>query len=167
MARRGPRRRTLWATTFANNVIVASGAHLVPVNCVGSLITQGVGIIGGTVIRTHVNLNILNLDTDTAPEVQWALLVYDTNKVAAATPNITTELNLDYAMYEMLTPGTSSGNIARPENAPTFGVYGREYDVKSRRRLHEMQDGFFFCLINQGTQSLTLNYLIRCLIMLP
>jgi hypothetical protein len=161
------RRRTLWSTTLTLNSTVATGTQIAPVNLLTPLLVGGIGVIGGTVLRTHVNLNFSNLDTDTQPAVVWGLVVYDTTKVSATVPSLISEPNLDWAMYELLTPGTSSGNIVRPENAATTGVWGREYDVKSRRRLHEMEDGFFFCLDNNGSQTLTYSLLLRCLIALP
>jgi len=157
----------MWATYQSISTTLASGANSAPADILSGLKQLGVGYLGGTVLRTHVSLSLATGSADTQPGLYWGLIVYDLNKVAAGTPSAASEFYLDWAMLDFITPGTSMGNIARPETAPTSSVWGRTYDVKSRRRLHEPSDAFVFTLFNNSSGNLIYSAFIRSLVTLP
>jgi hypothetical protein len=117
-----------------------------------------------TIVRTHIALGISSTDTDTHPEVLLGTIKWDKT---VARPNVSTNFFTEWASVFYLCPGNARSAIARPENAPTSSVWGDNYDVKSRRRLSEMNDSYWFEMTNLGSQSITYTLLVRTYCLLP
>jgi hypothetical protein len=117
-------------------------------------------------MRTHLFLSLTAADTDTNPGVTWGTIMQDKSVVAAARPDPNVDTGADWVMLRLLGPGTSPSSIAAPPNAPTEYLYGNEYDIRARRRIHEMQDSYFFCLHNTGSASLNYTVFVRTLVAL-
>jgi hypothetical protein len=135
------------------------------VDLLAGLEAPGVGIVGGTVVRSHVMLSLSAASTDTDPGIVWGMLVYGKDRVAANAPPVLTDSYLDWLMIRELTPGcapTSWQNAAF-----TNFLFGGEFDVKSKRRLPQMDDSLMLCMFNGGSATLSYTWFIRTLIALP
>jgi hypothetical protein len=155
-----PRRRTAWSTTFIQNQSVASAAQFSS-NLLNDLLVAGVGVIGGTVLRTHFRISCSSLTTDTNPGFTYGLIVWD--KTAAALPNPNTDLNVDWMLESFISPGTAQGPIDQGGSV----LYGETRDLRSRRRLHELNDNSFVILVNNGSAAATFGLMVKQLIALP
>jgi hypothetical protein len=150
-----PRRRTIWIRTESGQQTLASatqtGFDLLTAGRIA-----GIGLVGCTVLRTHCSANFRTLDTDTRPSVTLGFIVYDQVQWQPATiPAVLTEFNLDWSLRHYLTPGTSPSAVLDPANAPTGTIWGRDYDIRSRRRIHEIGDTYLLMLYNNGSATVT------------
>src|SRR5208282_2622774 len=98
------RRRHIWAT-LNTTATVATATGITPLDMLGNLEVAGVGIVGGTVVRSHVMLSFSDPNTDTDPGLFWGAVIYDKAKVAANTPAVLTEVGLNWLMIREITPG--------------------------------------------------------------
>jgi len=127
----------------------------------------GAGIIGGTIERVHLALSISNVNADTAPGGIVGLIVYDKTVINGSTPQVRTDGDADWMHYRQFAPGLAPNSQAWPTATPTQVLYGIEYDIKSRRILHELNDSLFLCLGNTGTSALQYSALVRTLVRMP
>jgi hypothetical protein len=157
-------RKHIWATSNVTNT-VATAAGITPVDVLAGLEAPGVGIVGGTVVRSHVMLSISDPAADTNPGILWGLIVYGKDRVGVNVPPVLTDTYLDWLMIRELTPGCAPTTW---QNA-TFSdyLYGGEFDIKSKRRLPQMDDSLFMCLYNGGSSTITYTWFIRTLLALP
>jgi hypothetical protein len=161
---RGMRRKHIWATSnVTSSVVTATG--ITPVDLLAGLETGGVGIVGGTIVRSHVMLSISDPAADTNPGVFWGLVVYGKDRVGANVPPVLTDSYLDWLMIRELTPGCAP--TSWQNSAFTDYLYGGEFDVKAKRRLPQMDDSLFICLYNGGSSTISYTWFIRTLIALP
>jgi hypothetical protein len=165
---RGSRRRKLvWGTLNIGSTALASGLNIVPVSVLANITVNGLGLTGGTVVRSHLRLSLTAADTDTNPGAFFGLCVDDNTITAAGKPDPSSDFGRDWMYVNFITPGTSPSSIAAPANAPTEFLYGTDVDIRSKRRLPEMNDDLFFVLKNSGSASLNYGVFIRSLVMLP
>jgi hypothetical protein len=127
----------------------------------------GVGIVGGTAVRTHVWLSLGAVNADTSPSFISGLIVFDKSDTSANRPNVLSDFYTDWMHLRQISPGTAMNSIAFPTNAPTNALYGADYDIRAKRKIHEMNDSLFFCLANQGSAAENYSFFIRTLVMLP
>ena len=161
-----PRRKSIWATSQSSNVALNPGVTITPIDLLAGLEAGGVGIVGGTVTRIHAWLSFSGADTDANPSFIWGMTMWDKSSVGTTNPNVTSDFYIDWLMLRELSPGTSDSSIGAPINAPTEWLYGKEYDIKSRRRIHEMHDSLFFMLGNQGSVAANYSIFVRTLVTL-
>jgi hypothetical protein len=159
------RRKLIWATSLSSNVALAAATGITPVDLLAGLEVGGVGTVGGTVVRTHVLLSISDPAADTNPGVFWGVMVWPKTRVGVNVPPVNADYYLDWMMLRVLTPGTASTTW----QDPTFANYlfGEEYDLKSRRKLPEMDDTLIFSLYNSGTSAIKYTAFVRTLVALP
>jgi hypothetical protein len=160
------RRKGLWAVKFADQGSLGAAANI-SLDLLASAEAAGVGIFGGTVVRTHLALGVSSLDTDTHPELLLGTIVWDKTTVLGNSPDVSADFLVDWLSYFYLCPGNATNALARPENAPTSSVWGKDYDIKSRRRLREQNDSYFIQMHNLGSQSITYSFVCRTLVLLP
>ena len=162
--RSGQRRRVIWSTLTVVAGSIPSATKAAPLDHLADLEAAGVGVVGATVLRTHVALELHAATTDTSPGVDWGLLQWNKLRASAADmPDPNTNFHADWAMLRELRPGLARSVFT--VNSQIF--FGSEYDVKARRRLHEMDDTFFFQISNVGTASIVYDLFSRCLVALP
>jgi len=157
------RRKTMWSTTNVTAGTIATLQSTVPLDLAADLVAAGVGVLGGTVIRTHLRLSCSHPIADTNPGVFYGIIVYDKAHAAAAVPDVSVDFNDDWMYENILSPGTSLG----PVNTSTSFLYGETLDLKARRRLHEINDRPFFILHNNGSTTLTYALFVKQLYALP
>jgi hypothetical protein len=153
-------RKRIWATSTASNVAVASGVDLPAVDLLAGLEAGGVGIIGGTVVRSHVWISAACTATDTNPGFLYGLLVSDK---ASAKPSAKTDFYVDWMMLREVGTATRNG----PALFSTAYSYNEQQDIRAKRRIHEMNDTLWLLLSNVGSQSQNFSYFIRTLVLLP
>jgi hypothetical protein len=157
-----PVRRTIWNTAILSAPgTVLSGAQITPVDVLSGLEVGGVGIAGGTIVRTHVRVNFSGTAADTQPGMVWSLIVWD--KTAAATPpSLIADFYNPWLIYQYCVP-SSHGPIS---NAATTIFYSDEADILAKRRLSQMNDTLLLQMYNPGSQSVKFSYIVRTLIAL-
>jgi hypothetical protein len=153
------RRKVVWSSTNVSSTLLSAANNVT--NLTTDLVTAGVGVIGSTIVRTHIRLSCSHLNTDTNPGVTYGLIVLD--KTLASSPNPATDLNADWMLDSFISPGLSQSAI----NNGVSLLYGEVIDVKARRRLHEVNDNCFLALVNDGSTTLTYSLLVKQLYMLP
>jgi hypothetical protein len=164
---RSQRRKLIWSTIQYQKVGLAAATEDTPQNLLAPLTTGGIGIIGGTVMRVHLLVSCNAVNADTNPSFLWGMAVWDKNVASASSPTIGSDFNADYMMLRQISPGVAAQAVAFPANTPTGVLYGEEYDVKARRRLHEMADSLFVWVTNQGSVAENYSLFARTLVALP
>jgi len=164
---RSNRRKSIWATSLTSNLSLAAGTTITPIDLLSGLEAGGVGIVGGTVTRCHLALSLEAADTDANPSFIWGMTMWDKSSIGVTNPNVTSDFYIDWLMLRIITPGMAANTTVAPPNAPTEWLYGEEYDIKSRRRIHEMHDSLFFLLGNEGTVAASYTIFARTLVTLP
>jgi len=153
----------MWSTTQVNNTLIASGAQNVPIDLALDLVTAGVGVLGGTLVRTHLGLSLAAPIADGNPGVTYGIVVYDKAHVTVNQPSITSDVNIDWMIEKLCTPGTSDQSMT---SSSSF-LFGTQLDLRSKRRLHEVDDRPFLVILNNGTMSVTFSVFAKCLFALP
>jgi len=164
--RTGNRRRTLWSTTNINNVSLATGTNGTPTDLLFDLANlQGVGVIGGTILRTHLIMSFSSLLTDTSPAFNFGIVVYDQVPINSSgiKPDPQTEVNLDWMIDKFISPGTGLQSV---DTSSTF-LYGDRIDLKAKRRIHEVNNRPFLCVKNIGNATASYSAWCKMLIALP
>jgi hypothetical protein len=164
--RSGRRRKVLWSAFQLTGQTLAAGTSITPQDILAPLEAAGVGFIGGTVMRTHLALNLSEATADSTIAVVTGTIVFDRSVVTPSIPNVNfgvSGMSDDWAHYRYLSPGLAPNSVVIGSTV----LYGAEYDVRSRRRIHEMNDSYFFCLHNFGSGNLTWGLLARTLVALP
>jgi len=159
------RRKVTWATAQVGATTVAAGAKLPFVDLLAGLKTAGSSVLGATVMRTHIEMNVTFLDTDTTPGVFFGTIVRDQQGFSSV--DASSNFYDDWLMVDQLVLGTAISAVPFPINAPTESVCGYRFDVKSRRRLHNMNDTYGLCATNVGSANVFIGAFVRTLIALP
>ena len=162
---RGPvrvsgRRRPTWATIDSAILSPASGATITPIDVISDLEVSGVGVVGATVVRTHLKIDCSSPTSDTHPGLRFGLIVWDST---AGLPDPSADKEDDWYMWDVLSPALSRQAIL----VGTSILYGKTYDIRSMRKLHQLHDKPFFTLHNSGSTTLSVVVTIRTLLALP
>jgi hypothetical protein len=157
--RSAARRKSLWNVATGNNASLASGALLTPVDVLSGLEAQGVGIVGGTIARTHVRIMALAAAADTAPGYAYGLVVTDST---LSKPDPSSDFFISWLDVDLVDPSNMG-----PVVSASATRFTQIRDVRARRRLDEMNDKYFLVLKNTGTASLAITWWIRTLVLLP
>jgi hypothetical protein len=118
-------------------------------------------------MRTHIKISLTAADTDANPGAFFGTIVVDSTMQAAGRPDPSTDFAADWLYLSLMGPGIAQNTTVGPPNAPTEWLYGNEVDVRARRRLHEMNDNYVFCLKNSGSAALNYTLFVRALVALP
>jgi hypothetical protein len=153
----------MWSTTFQAGTAIAAVTQLQPIDLAGDLVTAGVGVLGGTIMRTHIRLSVSSTAADTNPGLQYGLVVFDRLQVSPTSPVVLTDLDIDWMIQNFLSPATARNGFLTATNY----LFGEDIDLRSRRRLHEVNDRPFLILRNNGSAGLTFSLMAKMLIALP
>jgi hypothetical protein len=160
--RRSQRRQLVWATDALPATSIGAGAKLNQRDLLGNLETPGAGILGATVMRIHATFAFTWLNTDTAPAVYIAYIVDDAPTVTNLDPS--TAFGDDWMLLSQITPGSCNRQLV----ALSTTLYaGHEIDLRSKRRLGELNDKLFLAMENPGTQAVSVSAFTRTLVALP
>ena len=153
----------MWSTTLVNGAVVASNGYAAVTDLSSHLVQAGVGVLGGTLVRTHLLLSVSCLNTDTNPGVFFGVTVFDVTAATPGTPAVDTEFDIDWMYQSFISPGTSPSAVTFAAST----LYGANLDLKSRRRLHEVHDRPLFFLHNNGSANTTYSLWVKALFALP
>jgi hypothetical protein len=94
-------------------------------------------------------------------KLSWGLIVARTDDIGTSTAGLTAaKLELPWAWQETLYPESSAAAV------DVFKTYTR--DIKSRRKLRDVNTRYLFCVTNQSpVSSLTIHVRARTLVALP
>jgi hypothetical protein len=155
---RSQRRKLLWSSTFVTGTSVAAGALANDINLIADLQAAGVGVIGGTIMRSHVDLGFTCTAADTAPGWAVGLMVDDVNVVL----DPFSDRNADWMYDRIWAPGNET---AVP--VLTALQYAHSIDSKSKRRIHEVADTYHLRIKNMGSAAGTVSVWAKVLVALP
>jgi hypothetical protein len=127
------------------------------------LIVAGVGVVGATILRSHVRMSFSSLSTDTNPGFQYGIIVVDKNLASVGNPNVLTDLDADWMIQSFVSPGTAITAFTQGSSV----LYGETLDLKARRRLHEVNDRPFLIFRNNGSAAANYSYWAKQLYALP
>jgi hypothetical protein len=112
-------------------------------------------------------MSLSSLDTDLNPGASWGIIVWDAT-ASSIKPSPQTDLNVDWMYHTFVTPGSSkTGAVLQAPAVPTSYLYNDGIDLKSRRRLHELNDKPFLVFFNEGSASVLWSVMVKMLIALP
>jgi hypothetical protein len=159
---RPQRRQLVWATDSLTATSIAAGAKLNQRDLLANLETPGAGILGATVIRTHSAWTFSWSTTDTAPALTVGYIVDDAPTVTNLDPS--TAFSDEWMLLVSLTPG----NINRQMILNGTTLYGgHEIDLRSKRKLHQLNVKYFLAATNVGTAAVSVACFTRTLLALP
>ena len=153
----------MWSTTLNSNLAIAAGVQATPIDLSADLVTAGVGSLGGTVVRTHMRISVSSLIADTNPSIFYGVVIYDRSVVGVNVPAVATDFNIDWMIQNFLAPGAAKTAFI---NATNF-LYGEDVDLRSKRKLHEVNDRPFLVLQNSGSLACAVTVFTKMLIALP
>jgi hypothetical protein len=156
------RRKLVWATFQTFALSVPAGGASSNQDLLNRLEAAGVGIYGGTIMRTHLQLSIASPGTDTSPGINFGVLVHDKNDTANEP---STDLDADWMLLTQMSPGMKTGQNITVTTGTL--LYGERWDLRSRRRLRELGDAYHLRIHNNGSVALTTTIFARTLIALP
>ena len=157
----GPRRKTVWARSLSGTINVPAATFMPSIKLLDPLEVAGSSTLGVTVVRSHIRLALTSPTTDTRPSLVWGLLVFD--EIVPNRPNPSSDLNTDWMHWAFLDPSTSMTSFL----ATSTVFWGETYDIKSQRRIHQLNDALFFTLQNQGSATLSVFVAASILLKLP
>jgi hypothetical protein len=120
----------------------------------------GASTLGVTIMRTHMTFSYHSTQATGLADWNVGLLVgrdSDVTTPAGTNPVVETELD-----WMLLTAEFSKWN-GGTENTFTQG----SYDVRSKRKMEEMQQRYMLCLYNTGAAGAQWTYFARTLVALP
>jgi hypothetical protein len=153
----------MWSTTLIPPTALTTVTNAAPLDLANPLEVAGVGVLGGTVLRTHIRVSAVCSNTDANPALMWGIVVFDQASAAVGRPDPAIEFNLDWMINVRTDPENTPNSVAF---ASSLG-YGEEIDLRARRRLREVNDRPLFCIKNMGSTTVSYAAFIKMLIALP
>ena len=157
---RAARRRTLWVRQLSSSQTILTGAQGTAVDLLAPAELAGVGIYGGTIVRTHARIDVDGDPTDTNPGLTFAFGVFDST---VARPNPNTDLGSSYMWWDVWAPGSAPQSVT----FSTTQTYGGAIDIRSQRSLPNFKTNFVMLSFNNGSKSITMSVASSVLIKLP
>lgn len=163
---RRPRRKLVWARQLNHTpAAIAAGAVVVIQPLTNFRAGLGADLIGSTIMRTRLTFNVSNAVANHAIMVDMAMGVFPENE-ATQTPLLSPSVDVheDWMFWHMIdaNPGAATGEFAHP------GPYAQEFDIKSKRRLDELQQDLILFVRNaHPTDAVNYAYATSVLIALP
>ena len=153
---RGQRRKLIWGTTQVQTFNVpANTGHVFDLLSV--LEVAGASTLGITIMRTHVRMQI-NLGAS-GDFLQIGLLIGRDADVGLAVPTPFNEPELDW-MWDTV-------EFARASGAAIDSPFTVEYDVRSKRKMEELNQRYLLCVYNSAAAAHNVSYFVRTLVALP
>jgi hypothetical protein len=156
-------RHTTWATYSGNSVVLGTGLQTAPIDLLANLELSGIGILGATILRTHLRMGYSSTTADTGPGVYAGLFIEDSTLISATAPNVKTDLERDYMMWQFQDPGLARNSMVDG----TSILWGEEWDLRTKRILHQANDKMYLALFNNSSGNLTYSVAARILLSLP
>ena len=117
-------------------------------------------------MRTHTQLFFQTMLTDTAPVVNFGLVV--SSAPATGAPNPAADFGDDWMLLQSKAPYTEMDHILSPSTGtPTAILWGHEIDNRSKRRIEELGEKYYLSINNGGTSAITISSFTRTLLALP
>jgi hypothetical protein len=156
---RGSRRQLVWCT-FDQTVAMAAGVGSNS-NLLAGLAVAGSSLLGVTIMRTHLELSVITAVT-LGDRLQLGLIVGRTADIGAPIP------------AGAVSPAQPDDDwmLWRHETAaPTYGSGSANnqllYDVKSKRKMQELNQAYVLSMVNDVGVAKTINIQGRVLLALP
>ncbi len=159
--RRPQRRKLVWATFSLQGSNTLATLAKVQHDLLGNLKVAGASILGSTVMRTHLIVASSEPSADTNQGLMLGLIVKDWN--AATIPDPSVDLGDDWMLHTVHTPTVAQQTYFIGTNM----IWGSRYDVRAKRKVEELNEGFFLCLQNQGSGTNTYTVFCKTLLALP
>ena len=156
---RGQRRKLVWATQNEGFPAVAAGANKV-IDLLTAFKAKGnVSVLGSTVMRVHGTVRV----AVSGGQEPWnmGILVGRTGDPAANRPDptLTADEDLDWMFTQKHFPTFSGGTVD--------GAMQWEVDIRSKRKLQELDQTLLLCLHSGAVGSVTPLIFFRTLLALP
>lgn len=147
-------RRTIWATGRASVTLATLTNASILLKSLIEADRPGLGQF--TIIRTIGHIQVFG-ETTTRNDVRWGIIAAPSTVTVASIPEPITEPHADW-MYQSgcLSPDTT--------DIPTW--YDEHFDLRSMRKLNELERSWFFTMRNGGTQTVSVNVFLRALLKL-
>jgi len=157
-SRRAARRKLVWATTFTSSVVASATTNNVDLGA--ALEVAGSSLLGVTIIRTHLMIQVQNFAA-IAAEMRVGLIVGRAADIGVANVNgingAATEL--DWMLYTSMYPSSSAAVV------DASGVFS--FDNRAKRKMDELGMRYLLSLTNSAAASLTTQITCRVLFALP
>jgi hypothetical protein len=156
---RGASRRVRIWSELNQSFTVAAGAFS-NVNVLSDLDVAGQLSTGLTVMGTIVHLHMQNWAA-VGDQLKWGLLMGRSDDVGVAAPAnaLAATDGLTWAWHEILYPTFDGAAIRVSE------VYKRQ--IKARRKIHNANDTYLFCVVNPSAAAKTFDLFIRTVCAMP
>jgi hypothetical protein len=119
-------------------------------------------------MRTHTNIGCTGLNADTGPSCQLGWIVSSAPGGGSTVPSPLNDVGDDWMMLRLLYPACAFNSWSSPVAGPFTAIqYGMEYDLKSKRRIEELGEKYYFAITNTGSANLTFSTWHRTLVALP
>ena len=159
------RRKLVWSSSNATVARSVGAGQSLNDDLLSNLRVAGSSVLGGTVIRTHSWVYVRFLTADTGPSVFMGYLV-DTAPTGTNLINAQTDQQLDWMLLEFRTPSSGDGG-QRLDVGTTELITAYKHDLRSKRKMEELGERYFFCITNTGSNSITYSRFTRTLVALP
>jgi len=155
----------VWATTIQDGLAINSGTFQTPLQLLGNLQVAGSSILGATIMRTHAVINVAWSTSDNDPNIVFGFIVSDVGVAGgnAQNPIVSAGWGVDWMLWKAFMPSQSPSVVT----AGTSWLAGTEIDLRSKRKVEELGDAYFFCCSNGGSAQVTVDVFARILIALP
>jgi hypothetical protein len=156
--RSSARRKLVWATIFAPSVVASATTNNIDLGA--ALEVAGSSLLGVTIMRTHVRLQVQNFAA-IAADLQVGLIVGRAADIGVANVDgiNAAAQELDWAYLDMITPNSSAAVVDASQN---FMI-----DNRSKRKMDELGQRYLLSITNNAAASLTVQVFARTLFALP
>ena len=164
LGRAHSRRRTVWARSFPSSQGVTSGSKIA-IDLLLGLEAGGASTLGITVARTHLDIRVQGLTTDTNPLLDMGIIRVTSEALATQFPDPgnATQQNDDWSLLRELQPGNSINSYVEGSNL----FCGFTIDLKSKRKVTQMNEKYLIVYSNTGLATLQVAHLGSTLCLLP
>jgi len=160
------RRRTAWASFSSQQNLVAAAGRL-NFDLLSAFETAGASLLGCTVGRTHIGLNIAFLAADAVPAVFMGV-IRESEALASASglpdPSVAAQQEDDWSLLQYLTPAMADSAYI---NGTALEAGWRNIDIRSKRTLRQMGERYWLSITNVGGSNATVSVFVRTLVHLP
>ena len=159
---RPQRRKLVWATAQITGATVAAGAQIVPTDLLNNLKVAGSSVLGATVMRTHARIEVIQVSTATTEGCGIGFIVDDAGQpgAPAGVPSIG-DFGNDWMLLDTMFWGDPGSVVI---GGSVF--FNHQVDLRSKRRIEELQERYLFCFQNNGNTNVVLSLWCRTLVAL-
>jgi hypothetical protein len=152
------RRKLVWATAFGNSTVTNGATNNVDLGA--SLEVAGSSLLGVTVIRTHIRINVRDW-ASTADQFTYGLIIGRTADIGVGNSNGINGAasELDWMLYDQMFP-TSSAAVVDVTSQ-------RMIDLRAKRKMDELGQRYLLSFSNNSAAVHSLSYIARVLFALP